>query len=385
LLSRATVRAYEAIDPVTDIREPSARTLALFLSGECSDAQADEVLRWAASSRDAAARLEALRAAWEATRRPIVGGVGSWNTDQIWDSVKTRLHEEPQAPLRLVTPERPPKRSTSVVAQGRDVSIWVTAAACVTLLVGVAANERAARRAASQPPPVTESVREFRTQRGQRASGTLPDGSAFQLGPMSLLRVPSSYGGTSRDVSLEGDAYFNVTHDARRPFSVHTARTTVRDLGTRFIVRARPTERRVEVAVSEGEVAVEPNDGAAPRSGVDSRKPQRLMVSAGQVALVDERGLARLLPRASVTSRFAWTRGELAFDQALVPEVLAELSRWYGDTFVLADSSLARVRLTTVLRGETLLEALVLLETALDVEARVHRDTVTLTRHKKNE
>ena len=88
-----------------------------------------------------------------------------------------------------------------------------------------------------------------------------------------------------------------------------------------------------------------------------------------------------MLPRASVASRFAWTRGEFVFDHVLVPSVLAELNRWYGKTFVLADKSLDTVRLTTVLRGETLLEALVVLETALDVDAHTDGDTVTLTRH----
>jgi hypothetical protein len=61
------------------------------------------------------------------------------------------------------------------------------------------------------------------------------------------------------------------------------------------------------------------------------------------------------------------------------------LSRWYGSTFVLADQSHDTVRLTTVLKGETMLEALVVLETSLDVDARVDADRVTLTPHSKSE
>ena len=367
---------------MTDVLEPSARTLAAFLSGECSAAEAADVLRWAQSTPERAAQLERLRATWRASERPGANGIGSWDSDAIWQAISSRLDDEPQRAPRLVAAARTGRRSPFAVTRRRQFGVWATAA-CAALIIAVFATQRAGSEGDRPPVALSDTGRVYRTHRGQRASGTLPDGSAFQLGPLSVLRVPTGYGGTARVVELEGDGYFNVTHDERRPFAVRTARTTIRDLGTRFIVRARPTEQRVEVAVAEGEVSIEPlNQQGTSDARAPSNEPRRLMVTAGQVALVDERGLARLLRRASVASRFAWTRGELAFDHVLVPDVLAELSRWYGDVFVLADRSLADVRLTTVLRGDTLLEALVVLETALDVDAHVHRDTVTLTRHR---
>jgi transmembrane sensor len=211
---------------------------------------------------------------------------------------------------------------------------------------------------------------------------TLPDGSAFQLGPLSVLRVPVSYGAPDRTVELEGDGYFNVAHDSAHPFAVRTVRTMVRDVGTRFIIRARAGERHTEIAVADGEVAIEPRvvSGGASGAGAPNDSASRLL-TAGQAALVDDRGAVTLLPRASVDAAFAWTHGEFVFEHTLVPDVLTELGRWYGTTFVLADKSLDTVRLHTTLRGETLLEALVVLETALDVDTHVRGDTVTLTRH----
>jgi ferric-dicitrate binding protein FerR (iron transport regulator) len=260
--------------------------------------------------------------------------------------------------------------------------MWATVAACAVLLAGVWLDQRADHHRATTQRPAPERVREYRTERGQRASVTLPDGSAFQLGPMSVLRVLPGYGAPERVVELEGDAYFNVTHDARRPFSVHTPRTTIRDIGTRFVVRARPTEPRVEVAVAAGGVAIEPiATNSATREPHPARDSGSLLVRAGQAALVDEQGAVRLLPRSQVAAQLAWTRGELVFDHVRVPAVLAEMSRWYGSTFVLADPSLDTVRLTTVLKGETMLEALVVLETSLDVDARVEGDRVILTHH----
>jgi ferric-dicitrate binding protein FerR (iron transport regulator) len=351
-------------------REPDARTLAAFLAGECSTSEAAEVTRWAQSSPEYAARLDRLRATFDASAQPTVGGIGSWDPDQIWNAIAPRLDEERRPSLRVVSSARTARVPTLRIPQRRNVAGWATAAAAAILLIGVSADHRAARDQARLLPAPHDTLREYRTDRGQRASVTLPDGSAFQLGPLSVLRVPSGYGAPARIVELEGDGYFNVAHDARHPFSVRTARTTIHDVGTRFVVRARPTEQRIEVAVAEGTVSIEAG---------------KLVLGAGQAAFVDEHGTAAMLPRASVASRFAWTHGEFVFDRVLVPDMLAELSRWYGKTFVLADTSLNDIRLTTTLRGETILEALVILETALDVDAHADGDTVTLRRHGKPE
>jgi ferric-dicitrate binding protein FerR (iron transport regulator) len=360
-----------------DSREPSARLLAAYLSGEASAFEADGVQRWAASSPECAARLAMLRAAWEEAGRPRRNTGASWSANEMWASIAPQLDSDnPPRPHLAATP------LTKLPSRRRSVAAWATAAACTVLLAGLWADQRAERHRVATAPPAREPTREYRTERGQRASVTLPDGSAFQLGPMSVLRVVSGYGAPERVVELEGDAYFNVTHDEQHPFSVRTARTTIRDVGTRFVVRARPAEPRVEVAVAAGRVAIEPV--AVAHTKRTKHLPEdsgRLLVGAGQAALVDELGASRLLPRSLVAAKLAWTRGELVFDNARVPAVLDELSRWYGDTFVLADPSLDTVRLTTVLKGETLLEALVVLETSLDVEAHVDGDRVTLTRH----
>ena len=340
--------------------------LAAYLSGEATASDSAEVLRWSRSSPANAARLDALRKAWDDFARPNRGEAGLFASDEMWSHIASHLDDE-RPPLRLVAGERDgharhmPRFATTT---RRTMAPWIVAAACAVLFAAVYAEQRVDGVRAQQRAAVSDGVREYRTVAGQRASGTLPDGSAFQLGPLSVLRVLSGYDAPERVVELEGDGYFNVTHDARHPFSVRTARSTIRDIGTRFIVRARPTETRLEVAVADGKVAID-----------------SLTVNAGQAARLDAGGTVALLPHPSIDARFAWTRGEFVFDHVLVPDVLSELSRWYGDTFVLADSSLRTVRLTSVLRGETLVEALLVLETALDVDAHVSGDTVTLTRH----
>jgi transmembrane sensor len=217
------------------------------------------------------------------------------------------------------------------------------------------------------------AVKDYRTDRGELASIKLTDGSAVQLGPQSTLRVEAGYGGAARSVTLTGDGYFNIVHDVRRPFVVRTALSEIRDLGTRFVVRARDDASQVEVAVAEGLVAV----------SAIGRTTDSLLVNPGELARVDRTGVSAPMRLKSVDDYFAWTEGRLVFDRAPLPQVLHELSRWYDTEFVLTDPSMAQTRLTTVLRGETLSEALLVLQNALDVETRLESGRVTLSRRSK--
>src|SRR4051812_5448303 len=83
-------------------RDPDARTLAAFLSDECSASQAAEVRRWAQASAGAAARPGGLGGAWPGAGPTKPRGVGAWEPDQIWNAIAPRLDETGRAPLHLV-------------------------------------------------------------------------------------------------------------------------------------------------------------------------------------------------------------------------------------------------------------------------------------------
>src|SRR5437773_2333720 len=79
------------------------------------------------------------------------------------------------------------------------------------------------------------------------------DGSRVILGPDSRLTVRGGYGTASRDVELSGDAYFDVHHDAAKPFAVHVAKAVIEDIGTTFTVESDGADTTT-VAVLTGSV-----------------------------------------------------------------------------------------------------------------------------------
>src|SRR5207245_7963028 len=150
------------------------------------------------------------------------------------------------------------------------------------------------------------AMREFTTARGQRAEMRLTDGTRILLSVDSKLRVPGDYGAAARDVYVDGEAYFEVTHDATKPFAVHAANALVRDLGTRFGVRAYAGEQRVRVVVAEGKVALRSVAAA------DTSNPAPEL-STGELGRLDASGVLTLAQGVNVQRYLAWTEGRLAF------------------------------------------------------------------------
>lgn len=180
----------------------------------------------------------------------------------------------------------------------------------------------------------------YQTSVGERATTVFPDGSAMELNSNSDARV--KYSATSRIVELKrGEAYFNVAHDAARPFWVHGGDSWVRAVGTAFNVDVRAGD--VRVTVNEGVVKVTRGQllGAEPPAAMVSSALGVSAVSAGQQA--DIRGAATtvitIVP-AQMTRAIGWRNGIVVFDDQSLGEVVDELSRYTTLRIIVDDPAL---------------------------------------------
>lgn len=100
----------------------------------------------------------------------------------------------------------------------------------------------------------------LRTTQHQIEKITLPDGSLAWINSSSELEYQPSFNGKSREVSLTGEAYFDVKHDKNKPFVVHTGEITTTVLGTAFNIKAGMASDKVIVTVTRGKVSVSKKD-----------------------------------------------------------------------------------------------------------------------------
>lgn len=177
----------------------------------------------------------------------------------------------------------------------------------------------------------------YSTAVGERRTVKLEDGSDVELNTSTELHTRFSE--HRRDIQLvSGEALFHVAKDPQRPFVVHAQDAQVRAIGTAFNVRIR--EKLVEVTVTEGVVSV--NEAASPMKS--ARRPVR-PVTAGQGAVVGSGAVARLtLQDEDLQRRIAWRDGLIELRGETLEQAVGEFNRYRTGKLVVADPTLAGVR-----------------------------------------
>jgi transmembrane sensor len=165
----------------------------------------------------------------------------------------------------------------------------------------------------------------YHTPRAEHDEIDLPDDSVVQLGASSSVSL--SYTTAARYVVLEqGEAFFDVAPDPRRPFIVQAGTVAVRAIGTQFNVRR--TEDRVVVTVSEGAVDVARDQSA-----------KRIRVAAGEQAKIDAQREELAVTRTDPAMATAWQSGRLEFVNEPLSAVVATVNRYSSREIVLGNGA----------------------------------------------
>ena len=181
---------------------------------------------------------------------------------------------------------------------------------------------------------VPTTVTAYATGKGEHRHIALADGSAIDLDAETRLRVTLSR--SERRVTLgDGQAIFDVAHDARRPFVVAASGRIVRDLGTQFDVKARGDE--LTVTVARGRVEVESVSSAGPA----------IALAPGQRLAIDAAGVGQLT-RVDPAETFSWRAGRLVYRAQPLADVVADLNRQFVEQTKIADPELGKLPITGV-------------------------------------
>lgn len=155
---------------------------------------------------------------------------------------------------------------------------------------------------------------------GRYTSVELPDHSIAWVNSGSSIRYPLHFASNEREITMTGEAAFQVVHNDKQPFRVYVNGQVFEDRGTVFNIRAYGDEPMIRTTVLEGLVSI-----------------GHTMIKPMQQAQVAKNGQVTLSDKVNTEAVFAWRDGEFSFGSATIEEIMSDAAKWYGVEVVYQD------------------------------------------------
>jgi len=316
------------------------REIIKYLAGECNDAEKKKIENWIKLSDENKKEYESQKKLWG----KIIIEHPDWEVDSSWERFASEF--ELDNAQEISKQYIPSKGNEQLFFKGlfgkygylaRIAAIFLIIAGGIFILYksGIVFKNNK-----------NFSWKEKVTGAGEKGYITLSDGTKIILNADSKLRYPTEFGGKERDVYLEGEAYFEVTHNPRKSFEVHSGNFTTIDLGTEFNVKAFPGENKFSVALVSGKVEVKErkNDKSISKAILKPTQEYTYNKNSG-LSNVEEFDYFQVT---------GWKDNILVFKQKPMKDVIAVLYRTYGVQIELADSSIYNVKVNANFENESL-------------------------------
>ncbi|AHM58384.1 Fe2+-dicitrate sensor, membrane protein [Flammeovirgaceae bacterium 311] len=279
--------------------------LQKFYRGECSEEEVQKVLSWFASKEQKDEMLEQLESQWEEFEEPKENSPDGYQPEKVLNAIHARIQlddkiQVKEARIRQLHGDRfYPLKVASVV-------LLAIVASFVILKFTTPSTQSTAISYISTEVPA-----------GQKKTIRLADGTVVVLNAASKLVYPEKFAANSREIELEGEAFFKVARDIRKPFTVKSGEVVTKVLGTSFNIRAYRAEADIEVAVATGKVNVSHGDEA-----------HNLL--PGELVQYNAETKSLNVQEYDHQEVLAWKEGIIYFKDATYEEVKSTLERWYG-------------------------------------------------------
>ncbi len=209
---------------------------------------------------------------------------------------------------------------------------------------------------------ITYELIEKYNPKGQKLTVFLSDGSKVKLNAESRITYQKPFEGHQRLVKLEGEAFFEVTPDAERPFIVQSGELETRVLGTSFNITAYPELSKISVAVKSGVVSVSNHtDLSKPDGGTHLINPAEMLTYSKE----DEGFKISIYNPDKV---LAWSDGVLYFENATMNEFVRKIERWYGIDIIVKRKQPIAKGITGVFKDQSLEDILIGVHEASEFE-----------------
>jgi len=241
-----------------------------------------------------------------------------------------------------------------------------------------------------QTSPIKDLVTNYTTNGAERKRITLPDGTVIVLNAKSSLKLNNDFNINNREVTLIGEAFFDVAHDKNKPFRVLTSDFDINVLGTIFNVKAYPDEPTSEAVLIKGVIVMEGNGNKGNSITLKPSQKVTFYKVLSEVQNVKQKNIPVKYPEITINSytkkndstivEMAWTQNRLEIQDQSFSDLKKTLERWYNVEIVFTDKEIERYHFTATFKDETLVQVLYALQCAEHFKYEIKGNQVIISK-----
>jgi ferric-dicitrate binding protein FerR (iron transport regulator) len=218
-----------------------------------------------------------------------------------------------------------------------------------------------------------------------RKTVVLPDGSVVTLRSNSSITLAENFGIGNRELTLSGEAFFDVTHQEQHPFIVHTTEVNIEVLGTIFNVSAYPSSPNTETSLFRGKVVVSDKDHPEQKViltpsmkliFVNAVPVQTQPIASNPFKIVP----MSIDPENHKAKEIAWIRNRLKIEDEPLAIIAAKLQQWYGIEIRFGDEEVKSYRYSGTFESETVVKALEALQLSYPFNFQIEKEKIIITK-----
>jgi transmembrane sensor len=318
--------------------------LVKYLLDEVSDEERDQVLQWVNQSEANKKQLEHFSLLWRESKKLESEMVA--DEDKAWRKFKTTIQTSAtRAPLVAI------KKRTNWL--GRAAALVLVALGTLLALLLLRKN------------PLPSGELAYIQSADSAMVQTLSDGSIITLNKQSSITYQKQFTGSSRELALTGEAFFNVSPDKSKPFIIKVNDVLVKVVGTSFNIRSQ--HGRTEVIVETGVVEV-------------IRQQKKLVLQAKEKTVIADSSTVLVKENVSNQLYQHYRTREFVCDNTPLWQLVQVLNETYSVSIVIADPSLRKLPLTATFHQESLEGVLEIVSKTLAITVVKEKDSIILTR-----
>jgi transmembrane sensor len=353
--------------------------LIKYLTGSASESEREFILNWINENPDHQKYFDELKAYYQLTK--IVQKPSGFDKEEGWQKIRARYYKE-----KYLSGQEHRK---TVLRKTVLYSVISSAAAVfIAFFLGYSAYNGSDIKNLSSSQIQNEIV----VPLGAKSHVTLSDGTKVWLNAGSKLNYPAFFSQESREVYLEGEAFFDVQHNEKRMFIVKTSNLNIKVYGTQFNVKSYPEENLIQTTLVKGSVAIEnrfdkangetiflkPNQTATYYKSSSSFQTNNNRDSKTKPPVASESDERIVVaPEVNPVPITSWKDNRWVIVSEELSQLAIKLERRYNVKISFADESLKRYKFSGTLRDETFEQVLRIIQLSAPITFQIDGNVVT--------